>query len=78
MTLDDLLIDKRIVRRNIEKGRLDTATYRRLLEELPDLSGNVWRPEASNGAEPARAPAVREEEAAEPAVAPQAAPMTVG
>ena len=77
MTLDDLLIDKRIVRRNIEKGRLDGATYRRLLEELPDRSGNVWRPEATYGGEPARAPVVRDEPAEAP-VATQVAPMTVG
>jgi len=51
MTSDDLLIDKRTVRRNIEKGRLDKAAYRKLLEELPDLSNKVYR------AEPASAPA---------------------
>jgi hypothetical protein len=57
MTLDDLLIDKRIVRRNIEKGRLDVTTYQGLLDQLPDRSGNVWRPDASGSAERAQAPA---------------------
>jgi len=67
MTLDDFLIDKRIVRRNIEKGRLDAATYQRLLDELPDSSGKLWRPEPSHAAEPARAPTM-------PPAAPSAAP----
>ena len=57
MTFDDLLIDKRIVRRNIEKGRLDATTYQSLLDQLPDRSGNVWRPDASGSAERAPAPA---------------------
>jgi hypothetical protein len=68
MTLDDLLIDKRIVRRNLEKGRLDETTYARLLAELPDRSGNLWRPEAAR--EPERAPA-----APAPAVQVPVAPM---
>jgi hypothetical protein len=83
MTLDDLLIDKRIVRRNIEKGRLDGASYQSLLDQLPDRSGNVWRPDASGSgsgsgsgsAEPARAPAAAPPApaaAAPPAVAPAA------
>ena len=76
MTSDDLLIDKRIVRRNIEKGRLDATTYQSLLDQLPDRSGNVWRPDASGSAEraPAPAPAPASPPAATPAAAPAAAP----
>jgi len=70
MTLDDLLIDKRTVRRNIEKGRLDGASYQTLLDQLPDRSGNVWRPDSSGSAEPARAPAPAAPPAAMPAPAP--------
>jgi hypothetical protein len=48
MTLDDFLIDKRIVHRNIKNGKVDGSQYRSLLEMLPDLSGKLWRrPEAS-------------------------------
>lgn len=43
MTLKDLLIDKRIVQRNIEQGKLDAAEYQKLLEALPDLTDKVWR-----------------------------------
>jgi hypothetical protein len=76
MTLDDLLIDKRTVRRNIEKGRLDEASYQSLLDQLPDRSGNVWRPDSSGSGsvEPARAPAppaAPPPPAAAPAVAPE-------
>ena len=39
---NDLLIDKRIIERNIKKGRLDAAEHRRMLEALPDLHGHVW------------------------------------
>jgi hypothetical protein len=69
MTLDDLLIDKRIVRRNLEKGRLEPTAYQRILDELPDRSGNLWRPDTSSASEPrAVAPAPA------PAPAPAAAP----
>ena len=53
MTLkNDLLIDKRIVERNIEQGRLDAAEYQKLLDALPDLSEKVWRrPKSSAHAE---------------------------
>jgi len=43
MTLDEKLIDKRVVRRNLERGRVDVAAYRGMLESLPDASGNVQR-----------------------------------
>ena len=43
---NDLLIDKRIIERNIKKGRVEAAEHRRMLEALPDLKGQVWqRPE---------------------------------
>ena len=75
MTLNDLLIDKRTVRRNIEKGRLDAATYRSLLDQLPDRSANVWRPDASGASEP-RTPAPAPAPAAPPPVAsPIASPI---
>ncbi len=41
MTLDEKLIDKRVVRRNLERGRIDVAAYRGMLESLPDASSNV-------------------------------------
>lgn len=44
MTLkNDLLIDKRIVQRNIEQGKLDPVEYQKLLDALPDSSDKVWR-----------------------------------
>ena len=51
MTLDDFLIDKRIVHRNIKNGKVDASQYRSMLEMLPDLSGSLWRrPDASESA----------------------------
>jgi hypothetical protein len=43
MTLHNLLIDKRIVQRNIEQGKLEAGEYRRFLDALPDLSDKLWR-----------------------------------
>jgi hypothetical protein len=43
--LNDLLIDKRIVQRHIEQGKVDAAEFRRMLDALPDLSGKIWRRE---------------------------------
>lgn len=43
--LNDQLIDKRIVERNIKKGRVDATEYGRTLAGLPDLSSRVWRQE---------------------------------
>ena len=43
MTLNNLMIDKRIVQRNIEQGKLEPAEYQRILDALPDLSDKVWR-----------------------------------
>jgi len=50
MVLDDHLIDKRVVRRHLERGRIDAAEYQGLLAALPDLTHNVWR--ADPGATP--------------------------
>jgi hypothetical protein len=61
--LNDQLIDKRIVERNIKKGRVDGAEYRRMLGALPDLTAKVWREEASA---PAAAPAAPPPAASEP------------
>ena len=50
MTLkNDLLIDKRIVQRNIEQGKLDPVEYQKLLDALPDASDKVWRRSESSG-----------------------------
>jgi hypothetical protein len=43
MTLHNLLIDKRIVQRNIEQGKLEAGEYQRFLDALPDLSDKLWR-----------------------------------
>ena len=43
--LNDQLIDKRIVERNIKKGRVDAAEYGRVLAALPDLTHKLWRHE---------------------------------
>jgi hypothetical protein len=43
--LNDQLIDKRIVERNIKRGRVDASEYGRMLAALPDLSHRVWRQE---------------------------------
>jgi hypothetical protein len=72
--LNDQLIDKRIVERNIKKGRVDAAEYRRMLAALPDLTGRLWRHEESRAqaegggtaaAEPARS--AWSDESAQPA-----------
>jgi hypothetical protein len=43
------LIDKRIVQRNIEQGKLDPVEYQKLLDALPDASDKVWRRTESSG-----------------------------
>ncbi|MFI5306044.1 MAG: hypothetical protein ACHQ53_01750 [Polyangiales bacterium] len=43
MTLDQFLIDKRVVERNIKSGKVDGAQYQKQLDGLPDLSGAVVR-----------------------------------
>ena len=50
--LNDQLIDKRIVERNIKKGKVDAAEYGRLLAGLPDLSSKLWRREEPRAAAP--------------------------
>jgi hypothetical protein len=45
--LNNQLIDKRIVERNIKKGRVDAAEYGRTLATLPDLSQKLWRRDES-------------------------------
>ena len=59
--LNDQLIDKRIVERNIKKGRVDATEYGRTLAALPDLSGRLWRQEEH------REPVLAETPAPEPA-----------
>jgi hypothetical protein len=71
--LNDQLIDKRIVERNIKRGRVDATDYRRMLAALPDLSGKLWRHEepraqadaGAAAAEPARS--AWSDESAQPA-----------
>jgi hypothetical protein len=58
MTLDVSLIDKRVVRRNLERGRIDAAEYQRMLEALPDASAKLQRIDG------AQAPATKEPERA--------------
>jgi hypothetical protein len=41
MSMDEKLVDKRVVRRNLERGRIDAVAYRGMLESLPDASTNV-------------------------------------
>jgi hypothetical protein len=48
MTMDEKLVDKRVVRRNLERGRIDAAAYRGMLESLPDASANVERTESTS------------------------------
>ena len=43
---NDLLIDKRIIERNIKRGRLDAAQHRSMLDALPDLRGKGFTGEA--------------------------------
>ena len=45
------MIDKRVIERQIRKGKLDAAAHRRTLEGLPDLSDRVAR---DYGEEPSR------------------------
>ena len=59
--LNDQLIDKRIVERNIKKGRIDVADYRCMLAALPDLTNKLLRQEER------AQPAVVSTPAAEPA-----------
>jgi hypothetical protein len=43
MVLDEKLVDKRVVARSIKQGRVDADEFRRMLQELPDLSDQVGR-----------------------------------
>lgn len=40
MAYDRFLIDKRVVERNIAKGLVDQAEYKRIVEALPDRESN--------------------------------------
>jgi hypothetical protein len=40
MAYDNHLIDKRVVDRNIAKGLVDPAEYKRIVETLPDREAN--------------------------------------
>lgn len=73
MTLDVTLIDKRVVRRNLERGRIDAGAYQRMLEALPDASANVQR---IDGAQASAAPAPAR--AAEPRFEQPLAEMSAG
>ena len=43
MALDEKLVDKRVVRRHLERGRIDAVAYRGMLDSLRDASDNVQR-----------------------------------
>ena len=43
MTFDPKLMDKRIVRRMLDKGVLDTAEYEKSIAGLPDLTDKMSR-----------------------------------
>ena len=60
MATDELLVDKRIVDRNLSSGKLDQAEYKARLEALPDLANNVHRPEDDAEPEGESTPAPRE------------------
>jgi hypothetical protein len=40
-SIDERLVDKRIVERNIERGLLSDADYQRYLKELTDMEENA-------------------------------------
>jgi hypothetical protein len=40
MAYDNFLIDKRVVERNIAKGLVDPAEYKKVVEALPDRETN--------------------------------------
>lgn len=56
------MIDKRVIERQIRKGKLDAAAFRRTLEGLPDLSDRIAR----GAEEPSRGHA-SQQEVSEPA-----------
>jgi hypothetical protein len=70
MTLNNLMIDKRIVQRNIEQGKLEPAEYQRILDALPDLSDKVWRRPAVAETTHAEVPHVEAAQAGPAATAP--------
>jgi hypothetical protein len=81
MTLDEFLIDKRIVDRNIKNGKVDGAQYRAALAALPDLSYRLWRrPEVEPAvAAPAESDAARTNASRqEPNSVPQFQPTPLG
>ncbi|MGD8858812.1 MAG: hypothetical protein PVI30_02300 [Myxococcales bacterium] len=49
--MEDHLIDKRTVERNIRRGRLERSQYEKMLDSLPDRSENVdvSEPEDASG-----------------------------
>ena len=49
--MEEHVIDKRVIERQIRKGKLDAQAYRRTLEALPDVSDRVAR---DTDVEPAR------------------------
>jgi hypothetical protein len=81
MTLDEFLIDKRIVDRNIKNGKVDVAQYQAVLAALPDLSHRLWR---RPDAEPAVSAPVESDAARtnpnrqEPSAVPQFQPTPLG
>ena len=52
MALSEKLIDKRVLRRSLERGLIDKTEFESYLSSLPDLSGQVEN--AGSGNEPQR------------------------
>ena len=46
MQIKELLLDKRVVRRALDKGLLNKAQYQKMLDELPDVSHKVAQKDA--------------------------------
>lgn len=56
MALSEKLIDKRILRRSLEKGEVSEVEYESYLTSLPDTSGNLEQA-STDGPAPAPEPA---------------------
>lgn len=46
MQIKELLLDKRVIRRALDKGLLNKAQYQKMLDELPDVSHKVAQKDA--------------------------------
>jgi hypothetical protein len=53
MQIKQHLLDKRVIKRALQEGLVDKATYQKTLDDLPDLSGRI---QAADEPEEAAAP----------------------